>query len=73
MTKKEALELSETKWWEGKTPKEIVSVQLFEDRVIMPFGDFVLSVEKVLGRSIWDLEFANPQFLRKEFLMLKGK
>jgi hypothetical protein len=67
LTQEEALALFETRWWEGKEPYEIVLVQLFTDRLIMPFGDFHKAVEDALGRPVWTHEFAYDG-LKKEFL-----
>lgn len=68
LTYEEALALVETRWWEGKEPYEIVLVQLFTDRLIMPFGDFHKAVEDALGRPVWTHEFAYADGLKAEFL-----
>jgi Na+-transporting NADH:ubiquinone oxidoreductase subunit NqrF len=69
MTREQALVLYETKWWETKSPEEIVRVQLFEDKLCMPFSNFHEAVEKALGRSVWTHEFGlNWKGLQEEFL-----
>ena len=69
MTKPEALKMFDSKWWVGKSAREIVSFQLFEEKLCMPFGDFHEAVEKALGRSVWTHEFGlNYDGLKKEFL-----
>lgn len=67
MTKTEAIKIAESGWWKGKTVKEIVDFQLYENRLCMPFGDFHEAVEKVLGRPVWTHEFADPTGLRAEY------
>ena len=72
MTTEEAIEMGKTSWWVGKTPKEIVEFQLFEDMLCMNFGDFHLAVEQALGRPVFDHEFAFPDVLRAEFMKKYG-
>ena len=68
MTEREAIRLVETEWWIDCPQRERVKLQLFEDRLIMPFALFHKDVEEVLGRSVWTHEFADIESLRKEFL-----
>jgi hypothetical protein len=68
MTREQAIELAETGWWKDRKPEDIVSFQLFEEKLCMDFGDFQMAVEKVLGHPVWTHEFAYPDSLRKEFL-----
>jgi hypothetical protein len=69
MTREQALALIETKWWEGKTARQIVTFQLFEERLCMPFDLFHKSVEEALGRPVFTHEFGlNHEGLQKEFL-----
>lgn len=65
--KEAAIALAESKWWEGKTPREIVTFQLFTSELCMPFGKFHEAVEQALGRPVWTHEFAYPN-LPQEFL-----
>ncbi len=67
MDKEQAIIKAESKWWIGKTAHEIVSFQLYEDRLCMPFGDFHEAVEKALGRPVWTHEFADTKGLQIEF------
>lgn len=64
----EAKRLDELGWYKDKTPEEIVSFQLFEKRLCMPFDQFQAAVESALGRPVWTHEFASPKCLREEFL-----
>ena len=52
MTKKEALALSATKWWEGASDDEIARTQLAEPRMICPVTTFHKAVERALGRNV---------------------
>lgn len=66
--KEKAIQMRESKWWEGKTAEEIVRLQLFTDELCLPFGDFHGAVEKALGRPVWTHEFGFADHLRAEFL-----
>jgi hypothetical protein len=70
MTREQAIALVETKWWEGKTHRQIAMFQLFEDRLCMPFDKFHEAVEKALGRPVYTHEFgsAGNDGLRKELM-----
>jgi hypothetical protein len=69
MTKEQALAIYQSNWWIGKGAKEIVSFQLFEDRLCMPFDKFHEAIQDALGRSVWTHEFGlNREGLQKEFL-----
>ena len=57
ITKEQAIALSESKFWESMTPREIAEFQMFTDRLCMPFDVFHLAVEKALGRPVWTHEF----------------
>lgn len=69
MTKEEAIQLSESNFWEGMTFEERAKFQLFEPLLCMPFDVFHEAVEKALGRPVWTHEFGfNVEGLRKELL-----
>lgn len=74
MTTQEAIALAESGWWEGKTPREIVAFQLYEEKLCMPFGDFHGALEAALGRPVWTHELGSPglENLRAEFEGLRG-
>lgn len=65
-----AMELVASKWWEGKSDREIVEFQLFTDRFVCEsFGQFHKAVENVLGRPVWTHEFAlDYEGICQEFL-----
>lgn len=56
--KTKALELFDSKWWEGKTPKEIATFQMHTAELCMPFSEFHDAVEKALDRPVFTHEFA---------------
>jgi len=53
-TLEQACQIGDSGWWKGKTPREIVLVQLFVDRQIMPFGLFRDALESVVGHPVAD-------------------
>lgn len=66
MNREEAIKLSETKWWEGKSDEEIAEFQIHEPLMCCPFEVFHKAVETWLGRPVWTHEFADPQALIDE-------
>lgn len=63
----EALELANSKWWEGKSAKEIVEKQLFIEESCCPFALYHESLEKVFKRPVHTIEFIDSQKLIDEF------
>jgi len=55
--KDKAIELSNTKWWEGKDHQEIAYCQFFTEELIMPFDLFHKAVEKTLSHPVFTHEF----------------
>lgn len=75
MTRKEAIELEKTKFYEKLTDYEIVKFQLFEDKLCMPIGVYQKALEKVLGHAVFTHDFGSitkTHELRKEFEQMKG-
>lgn len=76
MSQEEAVKFAATQWWVGKTAAEILDVQLFEDRLVMPFELYHEAVEEVLGRPVQTIELADPflTVLQHEYItkMLKA-
>jgi hypothetical protein len=68
MTKEQAIAFGETKAYEVLTDRQIVELQLFQDKLCMPFDVFHEATEKVLSRPVFTHEFAHPESLRKEML-----
>ena len=67
LSKKEILKLVSSKWWKGKTPKEIVEKQLFIEELCCPFALYHKSLETVLKRRVHTIEFIDSQKLIDEF------
>lgn len=68
LTKKEAIKMCESSWWEDKTDEEIVKFQLFESRLCMPFSRYHQAIQKVLKRPVYTHEFAWLDLLQQEYL-----
>lgn len=68
LTKEEAIAFAENKGYEDMTAKQIVDLQLFQERLCLPFDLFHDSLEIMLGRSVFTHEFAFPEALKKEYL-----
>jgi len=71
MTKKQAIKLAESKFWEKLSYHNRAKFQLFEEKLCMPFSVFHEAMEKVLNRPIWTHEFIKAEELKKEFLKEK--
>ena len=56
ITKKQALMLVKTKFWEEMDYKQIAKFQLFAKRLCMPFSVFHEALEKTLGRPVYTHE-----------------
>ncbi len=67
MDREQALKLVETKWWEGKSPKEIVAFQLYEEKLCCPFEVFHSALEHALERPVFTHELAFVDNIRDEF------
>lgn len=73
LTREEALKRASENWHEGKTAREIVEFQLFEDRLCMPLDVFQRALESILGRPVATHEFSVAGFeaLQAEYLSLQ--
>lgn len=73
LTREEAIQMASENWHEGKTPREIVEFQLFEERLCMPLEVFQSALEAVLGRPVQTFEFSPKgwEALQKEFLSIQ--
>ena len=67
LTQAEARRLCKLKWYRGKTPKEIVSYQLSQPHICMPFRKYRRAVEMVLRRPVKMGEFKDVDLLREEY------
>lgn len=54
--KEKAIALAESKWWEGKTHREIVEFQMLTKELCMPFPIFHEALEKTIGRPVFTHE-----------------
>ncbi|MDD5370836.1 MAG: hypothetical protein PHQ40_17275 [Anaerolineaceae bacterium] len=52
LTRKEAIALAETGWWETATPAFIAAFQLVQVNLCCPFEVFHEALEKALGRPV---------------------
>lgn len=68
MTQEEAIAFASTEWWKGKTASEIIDIQLFEERLVMPYDLFQESLEAVLHRPVQTVEIAGMALLQYEYL-----
>jgi len=66
LTKEQAIELFNSKWWVDKTDEEIADFQIHEERLCCPFDVFHRAIETWLGRPVWTHEFADTQALIDE-------
>ena len=58
MTKQEAIEKYNSKFWLTMTNKEIAKFQINEERLCVPFDIFHKAVEKTLDRAVLTHELA---------------
>lgn len=65
ITKEQAVRFYESGVWQDMTAKQKVEMQLFQDRLAMPFSEFHEAMESVLGRTVYTHEFANRDSLQK--------
>ncbi len=66
LTGDEAKTLFESGWWKVMDETEAARLQLHQDRLCMPFGDFHDAMEKLLGRPVFTHEFAGRAALIAE-------
>ena len=72
-TEEEATWFAEGGKWKEMSAKEIVDLQLYQDRLCVPFNTLHKSIEEVLGRSVYTHEFGFVKNLRKEYEGKCGK
>ena len=71
-TKEQSIAFAESGVWKEWTDEQIVRLQLFQDKLCVPFSRFHEAIEKVLGRGVWTHEFAWRDELIKEYLGTKS-
>lgn len=67
-TREQAIAFGDAKLYEKMSDREKVELQLFQEKLCMPFDVFHEAIEKVLGRPVYTHEFAFIEELQKEFL-----
>ena len=69
ITTGQAVRFSESGWYKDKTAEEIVAMQLFEPKLVVPrFDIFHKAIEDALGIPVQTIEFAfNKEELQKSF------
>lgn len=67
MTEAQAIALYNSGKWHNWSAKQIVALQLYQNKLCVDFSAFHEAVEEVLGRPVWTHEFARPERLRQEY------
>lgn len=57
LTSQEAIAFAESKVWHDWNHEQIVRLQLFQDKLCVPFNQFHEAIEAVLGRPVYTHEF----------------
>jgi hypothetical protein len=66
LTETEAKALFDSKWWEDLPAKPVALAQLRQERLCIPFGEFVFIVARAMGISpdgLPDTALRNPPML----------
>lgn len=71
LTEQEAIAFFNSDEWKAWDHEQIVKLQLFQDRLCIPFDRFHEAVEAVLGRPVWTHEFAFQDGLIQEYFGTK--
>ena len=66
LTKEQAIALGDSGEWRDWTSKDIVSFQLYQDRLAIPFDKFHKALEDVLERPVWTHELADRNRIQAE-------
>ena len=67
LTEDEAIALYKSEIWKDWTKEDIAGIQLYQDRLCVPFDVFHEAVEKVLDRPVYTHEFGSNGLLREEW------
>ncbi|MFA5937579.1 MAG: hypothetical protein WC822_06915 [Candidatus Paceibacterota bacterium] len=67
LTEEQAISFYNSKEWMNMSDEDIVKLQLFQDRLCLPFDRFHKAIGKVLGRPVWTHEFAYRANLIAEY------
>lgn len=60
--REKAIALSESKWWEGISSREIAEFQMLTEELCLPFSVFHKAIEETLGRPVFTHEFSSLGF-----------
>jgi hypothetical protein len=66
-TTEEAIAFAKSEIWKTWNHEQIVRLQLFQDKLCVPFDKFHEAIESVLGRPVWTHEFASNN-IKEEYL-----
>lgn len=66
-TKTQAIALHDSGIWEDMTDEDIVKLQLYQEKLCVPWSVFRDSINNVLGRGVYTHEFAFPELLIEEY------
>ncbi len=66
-TSEEAVKIYESGSWKSLNELQKAGFQLYNEFLFMPFSDFQLAIENVLGHPIFTHEFANSEILKNEW------
>jgi hypothetical protein len=62
--KEKAIALCETKWWIGKSHRDIAEFQMLTNELCCPFPVFHEAIEKALDRRVWKHELGLNNWYR---------
>jgi len=71
LTKKQAVEIADRELWKKWNDKELVRMQLFQKRLLVPLDQFQMAVQRCIGRPVWTHELGMESSLfriQKDFL-----
>lgn len=68
LTEKQAILFHESGIWKDWTHEQIVRLQIFQNRLCVPFNKYHEAIESVLGRPVYTHEFAYNDALVLEYL-----
>lgn len=73
LTEEQAIKIADSEIWKNWTPLQIVAIQLFQERLCLPFHEFHAAMEIVLNHSILTHEFINVETLKDEYEKKENK
>ena len=71
LTREQAISLYDSGVWKEWTAEQVVSFQLFQEKLCMEFSYFQKCIQDVLGRPVYTHEFGFHDELVKEYLGAK--